>query len=126
MKTIFIGCMAALVVSGCAGIAAPFIHNPFAGDYSGTFLASDGKAGPASVSLTNIGNVFGNLTDTKSGQAGTFNGSVDTHLFFTGSVVFPGASHSVSGTFAKSNNTISGTLTGPNSYSFTLTVDSKP
>src|SRR4051794_21060368 len=76
VKAAVLSCAVVFVASGCAGLVAPFIHNPYAGTYNGTFTTSDGKAGPASVSLTNIGNVFGNLTDTASGQAGTLNGSV--------------------------------------------------
>ena len=113
-------------LSGCAGIAAPFIRNPYAGTYTGTFSTSDGKAGPASVSLTNIGNVFGDLTDTGSGVIGKLTGSVDTHLVFNGNVAFGNVNHPISGTFTKSGSNIKGTLNGLNSYSLTLNIDSKP
>src|SRR4051794_27369042 len=77
-----------MILGACAGVVAPFIHNPYAGTYMGTFATSDGKAGPASVSLTNIGNVFGDLTDTKTKKVGKLTGSVNTDLVFNGKVVF--------------------------------------
>ena len=123
---LFVVSVLALSLAGCAGIVAPFVHNPYAGDYTGTFTASDGKAGPATVQLTNIGNVFGNLTDTASGDTGSLRGSVDTNLNFDGSVTFGTTTHNIGGKFAKKNNTISGTLKDAGSYTFTLSVDTKP
>jgi hypothetical protein len=86
------------------------------------FVTSDGFAGPAKVSLTNIGNVFGTLTDTKTGDSGSLNGSVGTNLVFNGNVVFGSSSHSVSGTFTSKGNEIQGILKGSGGYSITLDV----
>ena len=123
MKTILLICIAAFTLSGCAGIVAPFVNNPYAGQYSGTFTDSDGRTGTATVNLTNIGNVFTNLADTKNNQSGTLNGSVGTNKVFNGTVTFPSFSQSVSGTFTKaSNGDISGTLDGAGGYTFTLQV----
>lgn len=125
MKSIFLICVAVLTLSGCAGLVAPFVKNPYAGTYDGTFLDSTGKAGPASVSLTNIGHVFGTLTDTASGNKGNLTGTVDTHLVFSGNVAFGTTSNAVSGTFKNNAGQITGTLNGPNSYTFTLDVNAQ-
>jgi hypothetical protein len=125
MRNLVLASVALLGLSGCAGIVAPFVHNPYAGDYSGTFVTSDGKAGPATVQLTNIGDVFGTLTDSASGQTGSMRGSVDSNLNFDGSVTFGSVTHNVDGKFKKSGSTISGTLAGAGGYTFTLTVATK-
>jgi len=127
MKIFLLSCLAALLLTGCAGLVAPFIKNPYAGTYSGTFTTSDGKAGPASVSLTNIGNVFGDLTNTATGEVGKLTGSVDTHLVFNGHVAFTSSGHDVGGTFKKlAGGKLTGTLTGPGGYTLTLNIDPKP
>jgi len=111
------------LVGGCAGVVAPFVDNPYAGTYSGTFAASDGRTGPATFQLTNIGNVFGNLTDTATSQSGTLNGSVDTKGIFNGTAMFPGSSHAVSGQISKSVAGITGTFTGTGGYSISVDVN---
>lgn len=122
MRTIIACCLAVFVLSGCAGLVAPFVNNPYAGTYNGTFTTSDGKSGTASIQLTKIGNVFGNLTDSGTGQTGTLNGSVDTHLVFNGTSTFSGASHAVAGTFTSSSGNVKGTLNGQGGYSITVDV----
>lgn len=122
MKTIFAALALSLCLYGCAGLATPFINNPYAGTYSGTFAGSDGKAGPATMQLTKLGNVFGNLTDTASSQAGTMNGSVDTHLVFNATVQFPSSAHAVAGKLTSTNGVVSGTLTSGDGYTITLHV----
>jgi len=111
------------VAGGCAGIVAPFVNNPYAGTYNGNFVANDGRTGPATFQLTNIGNVFGNLTDTATNQAGTLNGSMDTKGVFNGTAAFPGSSHAVSGTFSKSLTGITGTFNGTGGYSISVDVN---
>ena len=113
----------ALLATGCAGLAAPFINNPYAGTYNGTFVASDGRTGPATFNLTNIGNVFGQLTDTATNQQGTLNGSVDTNGMFNGTAAFPGSSHAVSGQISKSAAGITGTFNGTGGYSISVDVN---
>ncbi len=122
MRTVILVCLASMVMAGCAGLVAPFVNNRYAGTYSGTFTTSDGRAGPASITLTNIGNVFGTLTDTKTGVQGSINGSVGTNLVFNGTVSFASVSHNVSGTFTSKGNEIQGVLTGTG-YSITLDVN---
>ena len=122
MKALLAAILAMFLLSGCAGLIAPFVNNPYAGTYTGTFATSDGKAGPATMNLTNIGNVFGNLTNTATGEAGTLNGSVDTHLAFNGTVVFGTTSHSVSGTFTSVSGKVTGKLDGSGGYFITVDV----
>ena len=123
MKSFLLAALSVLVLSGCAGLVAPFVNNPYAGTYDGTFLDSTGRAGPATVSLTNIGNVFGNLTDTATGNTGSLTGSVDTKLVFNGKVTFGSTSEAISGTFKSTAGHVTGTLNGPNGYTFTLDVN---
>ena len=113
----------AIFTTGCAGLVAPFVNNPYAGTYSGTFVASDGRTGPATFQLTNIGNVFGNLTDTATSQQGTLNGSVDTNGVFNGTASFPNSAHAVSGPFSKTQAGITGTFNGTGGYSITVNVN---
>jgi hypothetical protein len=115
---------AGVVLSGCAGAVAPFVNNPYAGNYRGTFATSDGRSGPASVDLTNIGNVFGTLTDTVNNQNGSLPGSVNTNGTFSGTVAFPESTRNVQGTFNSSNGNSTMALTGPDGYTATLTLGS--
>jgi len=115
----------AYALTGCAGIATPFIHNSYAGDYTGTFTSSNGDIGTASLSMTKLGNVFGTLNDTATGKSGTMNGSLDQNLVFTGTISYPGANAmSVTGQWKADHNIVSGTMTG-SSYSddFVVTLN---
>ena len=113
----------ALLLSGCAGIEAPFVHNSYAGDYTGTYTSTNGDIGTASLNMTNIGNVFGTLNDTTTGKSGSMNGSLDKNLNFTGTVSFPGvASMSVTGVWTADHNIVTGTMKGSEySDSFVVT-----
>jgi hypothetical protein len=123
LKATLLASVSLFVLSGCAGLVAPFINNPYAGTYDGTFLTSTGLTGPASVSLTNIGHVFGTLTNTATNTTGQLTGTVDTHLVFNGTVAFGTTSENVSGTFTSNAGQITGTLNGPNGYTFALDVN---
>jgi hypothetical protein len=122
LKFFIVFCLIIVVISGCAGLVAPFVHNPYAGTYNGTFTTSDGFSGPASVTLTNIGNVFGNLTDTKTNAMGNISGSAGSGLVFNGSITFPNDTHQVSGTFTSSSGEVQGVLVGPGGYTCMLDV----
>jgi hypothetical protein len=119
-----LGC-GVFALSGCAGLITPFINNPYAGNYNGTFSTSDGKTGPAAVQLTKLGNVFGTLTDTATKANGDLKGSVKSGLDFSGSLQFPGSSaHNLSGSFTSDHGVISGTVKGTDGYTLTITVNS--
>jgi len=125
MKYLLTICIVAMALSGCAGILDPFISNKYSGTYDGTFTTSDGRAGTTSIQLTNIGNIFGTLTDSSTGASGSLTGSVNANLWFSGTAGFPSsASHGVSGTFTTPNNQVIGTLKGTG-YTVTLDMTNK-
>jgi len=123
MKSLFALCAAAFVLSGCAGLATPFINNPYAGTYSGTYTDSTGRSGPASIQLTKLGNVFGTLTDTATNVTGDLTGSVKSGLAFGGDITWTGSPKlSLSGTLASHSGNVTGTLRNPDGYSLKLDV----
>jgi hypothetical protein len=121
MRNFAILAVCAVSLSGCAGLAASFVNNPEAGNYSGTFSTSDGRSGTATLNMGTTGDIEGNFTGKSSSDTGTFNGTINKNLVLSGTLEFDRTfSESVSGTLKQVGSGADGTLSSSAGYTITL------